>query len=382
KEKKKKEKIRIKIDKEKIKKITSNKIFKILIKICGCILVIIALIILFYALTEYKPKATEKVTVSGEGFYSLNMGDSFTIMTWNIGYAALGDNADYFRENGKMVQTADRNRINYNINGIRSKIDEIRPNVIMMQEIDKNSKRVSHVDEVSSFKNHLSNYSVVFASNYKVTYLAYPLTDRVGKVHSGIATLSKYTIESAKRVSLPSNYVWPAKMMKEKDCFLISYIPIKDSEKKLVLINVQFSKTNKEKNTIKQMEALKEIMEKEEKKGNYIIVGGDFKQTFKEIDTSAYPVKEGFWEPRKIIKKEIGDNWQTIMDNKVPSSRSLDKPYEVEKKDSFQYYVIDGFIVSNNIEVQEYHTEDYGFEYSYHNPVIMKINIKKEENKE
>lgn len=355
-----------------------ERMIKRLIKVAiffGCAIFLIGL---FYVLTEYKPKGKQNVTVEGEGYYSLNFDEPFTIMTWNIGYGALGDNADYFKENGKMVQTADRNRINRNLNNIRNRIDEIRPNIILLQEVDISSKRAKHVDEYSLFKHHLNNYSTAYATNYKVSYLLYPLTDTVGNVHSGIATLSKYTMESAERIQLPSSYIWPTSMVNYKRCMLVSYVPIKDSEKKLVLINVNLDTYKKEEKRVKQIKKLIQIMEKEKKKGNYVIVGGDFNQTFSNVNIKKYPIGDNVWKPGKLDISAFSEDWQLLMDTENPSRRSLDKPYESADKEKFQYYVVDGYIVSKNIEVQSIQTQNFEFESTNHNPVLMKISLKKE----
>ena len=38
--------------------------------------------------------------------------------------------------------------------------------------------------------------------------------------------------------------------------------------------------------------------------------------------------------------------------------------------------MIDGFIVSDNIEIINCETLDYGFKYSDHNPVLMKFKLR------
>jgi hypothetical protein len=38
--------------------------------------------------------------------------------------------------------------------------------------------------------------------------------------------------------------------------------------------------------------------------------------------------------------------------------------------------VIDGFLVSDNVEVTELHNVDTGFAYSDHNPVMMRFTLK------
>ena len=121
---------------------------------------------------------------------------------------------------------------------------------------------------------------------------------------------------------------------------------------------------------------LMEIMEEEAENGNYVIAGGDFNQSFSNTDISAYPLQEGKWAPGSIDTADFSDGWQCAMDSTVPTCRSLDQPLEGADKSTFQYYVIDGFIVSSNIEIRSLKTQDLGFVYTDHNPVLMECALK------
>ena len=63
------------------------------------------------------------------------------------------------------------------------------------------------------------------------------------------------------------------------------------------------------------------------------------------------------------------------MDNGVPSCRSPDKPYAGVDKSSFQFYLIDGFIISGNVTAENVKTQDLGFVCSDHNPVVMQFSL-------
>ena len=63
------------------------------------------------------------------------------------------------------------------------------------------------------------------------------------------------------------------------------------------------------------------------------------------------------------------------MGSSAPTCRSLDQPYAGADKESFQYYLIDGFIVSANIQVNSLATQDLGFVNSDHNPVLMMVTL-------
>ena len=59
----------------------------------------------------------------------------------------------------------------------------------------------------------------------------------------------------------------------------------------------------------------------------------------------------------------------------VEETKSLSKPYYDSDKTTHQYYMLDGFILSNNITVNSLETVDLGFKNSDHNPVIMSVTL-------
>ncbi|MBQ9305473.1 MAG: endonuclease, partial [Butyrivibrio sp.] len=73
------------------------------ITICSMLaflLLIIATVLGYLTLDEYNPDAVEKLEVENYGGKTLKTNKAIRIMTWNIGYGALGDNADFFMDGG------------------------------------------------------------------------------------------------------------------------------------------------------------------------------------------------------------------------------------------------------------------------------------------
>lgn len=118
---------------------------------------------------------------------------------------------------------------------------------------------------------------------------------------------------------------------------------------------------------------LKEMMDAEAKKGNYVIVGGDFNQTVNSIDLEKYKIIDPLgWAPGVLDADEFEkDGWQMAFDDSTPTCRTLRVKYEGADKTNFQYYLIDGFIVSSNIKINSLQTISKDFVYSDHNPIYM-----------
>ncbi len=355
----------------------------ILVKLIKIILIVIIILVLivvgflgFLTIIEYNPDDVETVEIieSDSDSKVLNKGDEISILTWNIGYGALGDNADFFMDGGTMVNTADEERLYQNIDDISSIIAAEDTDIVMLQEIDRDSYRSSYVDEVEYVANANSTKNYAFACNFNVLFIPYPIPP-IGKVYGGITTYSDFEMSEASRIKLPTSFTWPVRIGNLKRCLLVTRIPVEGTDKELVIVNLHLEAYDDGEGKIAQTKILFDLLNEENEKGNYVIAGGDFNQTFTNIDTSAYEVYEGNWEAGLIVTEGYEDKYQFIMDNSVPSCRSLLEPYATADKDSFQYYVIDGYILSNNIKVESCETLDYDFKSSDHNPVVLKAII-------
>lgn len=338
----------------------------------------------YLSLTEFKPADSESVDVSGLPDKTLSTDDTVKVMTWNIGYGALGDNADFFMDGGSHVVTADEDRVGQNLEGIEETVTAENPDILMVQEIDRDCTRTYGMDELVRLQNALPEYASTFANNFKVAYVPYPLPP-IGKVDSGIATFSSYQIDSADREQLPIPFKWPVRVANIKRCVLVSRIKLADSDKELVMMNLHLEAYDNGEGKAAQTKKLAELLQAEADKGNYVIAGGDFNQIFSSEDATLFPAQEGKWAPGVIDVTAIESNattgdWQFLMDETNPSCRSLDQPYAgyVSKDDAgFQFYLIDGFIVSGNITVEKLETKNLEFVNSDHNPVVMELKLNK-----
>ena len=357
-----------------------RKILRFMLSLALFLLMLFAGVLEYLTLTEYRPAERERTSVESGGRALIGAGDPFTVVTWNCGYGALGDNADFFMDGGKSVYTADEDRVRLNLGKIAEALAEMRPNVIFLQEVDRDSMRSHEIEEVIELSNTLQGdydmiYTSTFAYNFNVRFVPFPVPP-IGRVRSGLVTFSDALARESERIQLPDPFRWPVRLANFKRCLLLERIPLQNVDRELVLVNLHMDAFDDGSGKEAQTEMLRKILEEEAASGNYVIAGGDFNQVFSNTDMSAYPLQEGVWAPGFIDTSKFSDGWQCLMDSSVPTCRSLDKPYAGADKDTFQYYVIDGFIVSENIEVKSVQTQDLGFVNSDHNPVLMECVLK------
>lgn len=344
-------------------------------RVLGIVLAVFVVLLVVLTVTEYRPEPEEELVIANAQEKEVTPGESFSVLTWNIGYGALGDNADFFMDGGKMVSSASKERVQQNMEGIAGVLKELQPEVIFLQEVDLDSRRSHSINEQSFLEQKLTGYCDSFAANHKVLYVPYPVPP-IGKVECGLTTFSQYRVVDAVRVALPCPFHYPVRIANLKRCVMVSRIPVEGSDKYLVLVNLHLEAYDDGEGKLAQTKMLSDLLQKEVEKGNYVIAAGDFNQSFSNVDTGAYPIlDEDLWAPGSIDVAEFGDDLTFHTDNTEPSCRSLDRPYAGADPENFQYYLIDGFIVSSNIRVESVETKNYKFAYSDHNPVRMTVTL-------
>lgn len=353
----------------------AKKIGLIVAAIVGVMLAAALILILVLTVTEYRPAAVETVSHHGEAQKQLHTGDTIDIISWNIGFGALGDNADFFMDGGKKVKPSTKERVQENIDAITDFLAEEEADLVLLQEVDEKSTHSYYMDERTMLASGLEqaglSYENYLAYNFKTLCVPYPIPP-IGREQAGQVTFSAYPSSDAQRISLPCPFSYPVRLANLKRCLLVNRIPVADSDRELVVINLHLEAYDDGTGKEMQTRMLVQLFEEEMEKGNYVIAGGDFNQTLDTVDLSNYPRQgEELWKPSMIDTSAFTDV-QCLMDERVPSCRSLDRPYDSEDPD-FQYYVLDGYLLSGNLTVESPETVDLGFVNSDHNPVRLQV---------
>jgi len=349
-----------------------KKFLKILFYFILFLVIAFAGLIATAMITDYNPKEKTLVFESAD---SQKLSDSleFTIISWNIGYCGLDKTMDFFYDGGTHVRPAKENVINSlkGVIGFLKKQDSI--DFILLQEVDKKSKRSYRINEYDSIQAAFPTFKSYFGTNYDVFFVPTPPTEPYGKVLSGIVSLSRFQPSNVTRYSFPGKYDFPKYLFMLDRCFLVKRFPLQNG-KEFILINTHNEAFDDGSQRKAQMEYLRNFLYAEYKKGNYIIVGGDWNQCPPGLQTSfpGYVFNNKDYMP--IKPSYISDDWKWIFKNNVPSNRSVIKPYD---KNTIATTVIDFFLISPNIENIGIENIDLGFENSDHNPVKAKFRLKK-----
>lgn len=331
------------------------------------------------SLEEYRPEDTESETVvpaaDAASARSFSAGDTLTILSWNTGYASLDRDESFVMDGGTgSGRAASREALTQNLNGIDGMLISEAPDLCLLQEVDRDSARSFREDQADDHQSALgAGYASAFAYNYRCPFVPFPWPP-LGKIESGIQTLSAAPVESAERIALPCPFSWPLRVANLKRCLLVSRIDLENTDAQLVVVNLHLEAYDSGEGKAAQTRVLCDFIADEYARGNYVIAGGDFNQTFPG-GLEAYPIqKEGLWTPGVLAGEDLPLDFSFAFDTSAPSCRSLDRPLDASDP-AFQYYVIDGFILSPNVESLGVQTLDLGFANSDHNPVKLTVTL-------
>ena len=323
--------------------------------------------------SSYSPKEIQEISLVGEKQSNRLSPDKIKILTFNTGHGALGEEADSKKEGGKgKRQPVDT--VLKNTRGISEIINLSSADAVLLQDVDVDSHRSRYVDQFSYYLGN-GSYIGAFARDYSTRSTS--LLPPYNKVEAGLLTLSINNIVSAERVALPLGYSGPSSALNPKRAMLVTRFDIKDSDKKLVLINFEIDAYTSDKNREKQIKAVVDYAEKAAENGDYVVCGGSFHSYFDDTD-DRYPVNDRIqWEPEQFDSTTLKSGWLLCYDASVPTARVLNKPFDAKTPyEERQVYVGDGILVSPNVEVKMVVTVDQQFRYSNHNPVLLEISLK------
>ena len=338
----------------------------------GVVLLLGAALLVYLTIAEYRPEPKESVPVE-QGTDKLFEDSRFTVLSWNVGYCALGAESDFFMDGGSGVRPASQDVIEKNLAGIENLLSDADADFLLLQEVDTDSKRSYGVDEAAALRERLAR-PAAFALNYSCPYVPYPLPP-LGRVHSGLLTFSRCAISEAERISLPCPFSWPGSIANLKRCLLVTRIPLAGTERELVLVNLHLEAYDDGSGRLEQSKQLRDYLAQEYAAGNYVVAGGDWNQVFPDSEEVWPNTHRSLWMPGSLDASELSSGWRYVWDSTVPTCRLLNQPYDPSDAEHTQYYVIDGYMVSPNLRVERVETLDEGFAFSDHNPVLLTLTM-------
>ena len=336
------------------------------------------------------------------------VGETYTAVSYNIGFGAYSQDYTFFMDEGYDAagnktcghygKAKSKETVEFNTNGAILTAQKQNPDFVMFQEVDTRSTRSHVVNQDQRIKEAFATYDHVHCVNFHTAFLPLPLYDMHGESHSGLTTVSRFKITAAER----KEYTVTDSLSKLFDldrCFSVQKVAVENG-KSLYVVNSHMSAYTNPAVREKQVQEMNAFLQSVKDAGDYVIVGGDFNHDLL-TNNPEFPYTEvagnrPFGETKKNPdwisqyfdkdgKSPLIEGFKVVASDNAPSCRNNDIEYEPGKT---YICMVDGFIVSNNIEVvahetvqtqdsrKEYGNKGYaGFAYSDHDPVKVQFKL-------
>ena len=354
-----------------------KKVWKAVLAVVLLLVLMVVGYVLYVVLSYHRIEDLKDLAPAGTpAEEAVKVGEEYSIATYNLGFGAYNRDFSFFMDGGKYGTAVSEEVVREDIAGALGEIQALAPDFCLFQEVDINSTRSYHVDQLALLEQGLGDMARVSAVNYDSAFLFYPLYQPHGKSLACQATFSRFPIETALRVSLPIEEGF-MKFLDLDRCFSIARVPVENG-KTLSLVNLHLTAYSSDGSIVReQLEKLNRFLREEYQEGNYVICGGDFNQDLPGDSvealngnsaefTWAQPFPEDALPENFLLCRETGEGT-------TATCRNADRPYDPE--DAF-LVVVDGFLVSDNVEALSLTHVDTQFQWSDHNPVELKFRLK------
>lgn len=302
---------------------------------------------------------------SSRGENLARAGTTISVFNWNIGYAGLGEESDFIMDGGENLLPPSVEIVEKNMAGIQSILRQNKSDFYLIQEASEPDMLNLGVDVLGGVIEALPNNNWFFSYDFRTQFIP-----RSSAVKHGLATLTSLKTDPVKLIRLPNEPTRLQGLLQRQ--YHIQAREFTDlGGHPWVIMNIHLSAFDEGGNIrVQQFENLLEIAREYYEDGKYVVIGGDWNMQLMPTDfPHTTKEKDLFW--LKVLPKEkLPSGWQLVFDANVATIRTNERPFI---KGENYTTIIDGFLVSPNVEVLSVQGIDTNFQYTDHQPVLAKF---------
>ena len=288
-------------------------------------------------------------------------GRTLSVVTWNLGFGGLGAGASMVTDGGDRLRPLDRETIGRAAVDIAETLAGLDVDVVLLQEDAKAGFLNRGVDLKGRVRAALPAHTHVFWPDFRTWGMPLPLGFR-----HGLSLLSRASPAGKAEVFWPpQDEVRFFGVYKKYYGGLLARLPMTGGGTWVVMSIHLSAFDERAEARHRQVAALIELAQAEYRRGRHVVIGGDWNMVLASMPRatagehaaeSASPFPAGL----------LPEGWKIVADKAAPTSRAMSAGYVPGQTPT---RIIDGFLISPNVELQEVATVDQGFARSDHNPV-------------
>jgi endonuclease/exonuclease/phosphatase family metal-dependent hydrolase len=200
-----------------------------------------------------------------------NPDNALIILSWNIRFG-IGRLPFFGDSCGDRTVMTEKEVLDA-LERIAAEIDAIDPDIILFQEVDRESKRTQYIDQVQWLLDHTDMNYAAYASMWKAQTIP---SDGIGRIDAGNVVMSRHEIKSAERIQLPlrTDQDPLTKMFYLRRNILKAKIAIPDQDNfYAVAVHATAFATDDTKQ--KHIDKFKDVLDEMDEAGDVFVAGGD-----------------------------------------------------------------------------------------------------------
>lgn len=283
------------------------------------------------------------------------------ILTWNLGYAGLGAGSDFVADGGAHYFPPSRQAAKDNAHGIAAFLETQRDaDVILLEELAGRSPVNYWVDLRRSVDRVFPQRDRIFFADFKTRLMPFPL-----RMSHGQGIYSRRAVESVDVRPLPAedDGIFG---VRRRYAATVARLPIAGGGA-WTIASVHLAAFDDD--ALVRTEQLRQLLvwaQGEYSAGNHVVLGGDWNLQLAQTDFPNTTERRFLFWVYPFPQDALPEGWKIVADASTPSVRTNERPY---RRGENYTTVIDGFIVSPNVEPVEVHGFDLDFQHSDHQPV-------------
>jgi len=330
-----------------------------ILKLVG--LAVVALIAIFAGILALNYFNNGLKSKSGSTATLASAGETISVLNWNIGYAGLGKESDFIMDGGENLLPPSVEIVEKNLAGIQSILRQNKSDFHLIQEASEPDMLNLGIDVLGGVRETLPAYKWHFTYDFRSQFIP-----RSSSVKHGLASLTRIKTNPVDLIRLPLE---PTRLQgiiqRQYHIQAREFTDVNDNA--WVVMNIHLSAFDEGGNIrVQQFEKLLEIAAKYYVDGKHVVIGGDWNMQLTPTDfPNNTDMKQLFWL-KTLPHEKLPSDWQLVFDQNVATVRTNYQPYI---KGENYTTIIDGFLVSPNVDVVDVKTIDTEFEYTDHQPV-------------
>jgi len=213
------------------------------------------------------------------------------VLVWNIQYGASTKH-HFFYDGGEAVRVP-ASDVDWTLDQIVQVVSELDPDIVLWQEIDRNSARTGYVDQLPILVERLGHPCFASATYHRVPYVPTPDHEHLGRVDMQLAVSGKVRLDQARRHQLAMLVEpWWRRMFNLKRAALEVRAPVEGGAP-LTLINTHLSAFSRGDGTLpRQLAEIEAIAHQARDRGEAVLLAGDLNSLSPGDDPSRLPEED------------------------------------------------------------------------------------------